>query len=466
MLRKAFVVFCAFVVLLGVTAGSAAAYAPSPGGMFNNPRGASAAKYRILSNIIRSVNNTPRHATIRIAAYSFDRKDVADALLKACNRHVAVQMVLNDNWTSRQTLRLQRRMGTNVDRHLNDGCNRVVQITKPNSTCRTTVSAADPGATSGSTTKRVTDLRTGILTTTFTTTNITDKTAGPHGTVTTSVCVQRPYPVPSFVKICTSSCRGGAGNQHMKFYMFSRTGNVSNVTMIGSANLTRFGAVMQWNDMFTTVNNRGMWSVYSAIFAELARDKRVSNPYRVRTVGDLENRFSPHPDTTISNDPMMRRLNKVRCRAAGGTGINGHTAIRILMYGWQGQRGLYLANKVANLDRHGCDVRVILSSPGHQVIGALKRGGVLVKSADLDLNGNPDDGFEQTGYELFTHEKWMALSGGYGSTSSRNVWTGSENWSNLALMNDEVNIAIPRRSAYLAYAANFDYIWAHWSRWL
>ena len=388
-LRKACAVLATAAVLLASTAGVAAAsYSPAPGPLFNNPRGSKPAKNRILNNVVAAINNTPRYATIRIAAYSFDRPDIGDALVAAHKRDVDVQMVLNDNWTSKQTLRLRRVLGTDPNRR-------------------------------------------------------------------------------SFVVICHSACRGGAGNQHMKFYLFSKTGGVPNVTMIGSANLTGYGAVTQWNDMYTIVRDFAVRDLYTKMFEQLVRDRRVAKPYLFKKVGGFEHRFYPHPDTTADTDPEMRRLNHVSCRASGGTGRNGHTVIRIVMYGWHGTRGLYLADKLADLDRHGCDVRVILSDGGGRVYRHLKAGGALVKSADLDLNGNPNDGFEDSGYELFTHEKYMALSGGFGTDhASWNVWTGSENWSNLALMNDEVTIRIQKRPAFEKYSANFDYIWKNWSRWL
>jgi phosphatidylserine/phosphatidylglycerophosphate/cardiolipin synthase-like enzyme len=382
MLRKACAVFVTAAVLFALSATGAAAFAPAPGPLFNNPRGTKVAKNRILHSIVAAVDHAPRHSTIRIAAYSFDRPDVADALVRAHNRGVDVQMVLNDNWTSKATLRLQRHFGQDPNRS-------------------------------------------------------------------------------SFVVICRQSCRGGAGNQHMKFYMFSKSGKANNVVMVGSANLTGYGAQIQWNDMYTVSGNAAMFNLYSKVFEQLARDRRVARPYLTKSVGSYENRFFPHPSTTVSTDPVMRRLNKVRCRPGGR-----RTAIRIVMYGWVGTRGLYLADKVADLDRRGCDVRAILSAGGAKVYRHLKAGGVLVKSADLDLNGNPDDGFENSGYELFTHEKWMILNGGYGATTSYNVWTGSENWSDLALRNDEVTIRIPRRAAYRQYLTNFNYIWGHWSRWM
>jgi hypothetical protein len=251
----------------------------------------------------------------------------------------------------------------------------------------------------------------------------------------------------------------------MKFYLFTKTGTASDVTMVGSANPTGYAAVNQWNDMYTVVGNKAMHDLYSMIFEQLARDHRVANPYLDRTIGNIETIIYPHHNTTAANDPVMQRLRQVHCQAGAGTGVNGHTVIRIVMYGWVNSRGLYIADKVANLDREGCDVRVLLSSGGGHVVGHLKKGGVLVKSADMEPlpSPNPDNG--ET-YRLFTHEKWMILNGGFGAGSGHYVWTGSENWSNMSLNNDEVTIRVQRRGAYLKYLANFNHIWQTHSRWL
>jgi phosphatidylserine/phosphatidylglycerophosphate/cardiolipin synthase-like enzyme len=384
MLRKACAVLGAAVLLVTICAGAAAAFTPQPGPIFNNPTGNQAARTRILHHIIASINAAPRFSTIRIAAYSFDRQDVADALINASHRGVNVQMVLNDNWTSPQENRLKRTLGQDPNRR-------------------------------------------------------------------------------SFVAICHGSCRGGGGNQHMKYYTFTRTGAARNVIMVGSANLTGYGAVNQWNDMYTVVNNYGMWNLYSTIFEQLARDTAVPHPYVVKKIGHLENRFSPHPHTTQRNDPVMQRLGAVHCRAGGGTGVNGRTVIRIVMYGWVDSRGVYLANKIVGLARAGCDVRVILSSGGQTVAHTLLRGGVGVRNADRRPTSSPNADNGES-YALFTHEKWMILNGGFGSGSGRYVWTGSENWSNQSPHNDEVSLRAWSRSAYVKYLANFNYIWSHYTR--
>jgi phosphatidylserine/phosphatidylglycerophosphate/cardiolipin synthase-like enzyme len=386
MFRKACAVLTAAMILVAAFAGAASAYTPEPGPLFNNPRGNLEAKNRLLTKIVKTINSTPPHSTIRIAAYSNDRRDVVDALIAAHKRGVDVQMVLNDNWTSGQTNRLARVIGRDTNRR-------------------------------------------------------------------------------SFLAICAGSCRGGYGNQHMKFYLFSKAGSAKNVVMQGSVNTTGYGARTQWNDLFTTTGKKKLLDLYTKIFEQLVRDRRVSTPFVHKTVGRYEVEFNPHPNTTPETDPVMRRLNGIRCTATNGTGRNGHTVIRIAMYGWRAERGMYLADKVASLDKKGCDVRVIASAPGHQVVGHLKRGGVLIKSADLDLDNNDNTGFGDTAYEVFTHQKYMAVSGSYRGTMGYNVWDGSENWSGMGLINDEVTLRIPNRGAYNGFLANFDYVWANWSRW-
>jgi hypothetical protein len=252
----------------------------------------------------------------------------------------------------------------------------------------------------------------------------------------------------------------------MKFYLFSKAGKARNVVMVGSANTTGYGAKSQWNDMYTASGVPGLRDLYTKIFEQLVRDVRLADPYVRKTVGIYESEFFPVYGASEETDPVMRRLDDVRCVAGAGTGIGGRTAIRIVMYGWRAERGLYLADKVAALSRQGCDIRVLVSAGGRQVVGTLKRAGVLVKSADLDLDDNDDTGFGGTAFEIFTHEKYMLLSGSFRGTSGHQVWTGSENWSGRGLMNDEVTIRIPRKAVHSAYLANFDLIWRSWSRWL
>jgi phosphatidylserine/phosphatidylglycerophosphate/cardiolipin synthase-like enzyme len=96
----------------------------------------------------------------------------------------------------------------------------------------------------------------------------------------------------------------------------------------------------------------------------------------------------------------------------------------------------------------------------------LRAGDVALRSADLDTDDDDQTGFGETPWEHFTHEKWMALDGTWGGAPYRGVWTGSENWSNKSLHNDEVTLQIPRAGAHRAYARHFDALWDNpaWTR--
>lgn len=387
-------------------------YTPRTGVVFNNPMVPGGAN-RIVSHVRRSIDAAPRNSIIRIAAYSFDRRDVADALLRACrNRNVTVQIVLNDNFVSRPTRRMRRVLGRSMKPRWNDACHKVRKPKNPRK----------------------------------------------HPEI-------RPYQEPSYVRICHAACRMGGefGNQHMKFYLFSKAGKAKNVVMFGSANLTGYAAHVHWNDLFTA-RSRSLFDSYSKIFHELARDKRIKKTYRVYQSRDLVTEFGAKRNAKGARDPIMRRLAQVSCAAKSGTGVSGRTAIRISMYGWRGSRGLYLARRVADLSRAGCNIAVLVSGASGPVLGALRAGGVRMRSASLDLDDDKLTGFEETGWEHFTHEKWMSLNGTWAGKGQRVVWTGSENWSRVSFLNDEMTVKIPRAGVYTSYVQHFDYLWANWSR--
>jgi hypothetical protein len=390
-------------VLLGTAslAGAAYAYTPVEGARFNDPSGSRAEVNTSMIHIRKTIRSARKNSIIRIATYTHNRADVTDALLDVCRKkNVAVQIVLNDNHTSQTTKRLIRVLGTNTEPHWKDACN---PRRKPD----------DPEST------------------------------------------KRPYENPSFVKICYQSCRKGAGNQHMKFFLFSRTGEADNVVMLGSTNTTRWAAKVHFNDLFTESGRPAMFRDYSKIHAQLARDRRVRKVYWKVRHGDLVTEFGGVVRRG-SKDPVAKRLAAVSC--AGGT------TIRIAMYAWTGNRGLYLARRVADLSRRGCRVRVILSGASSDVKSALRNGGVAMRSADMDLDGRSDTGFGDTRWDRFTHEKWMALDGTFNGSRRKIVWTGSENWSGLGYINDEVTIMIPRAAVHGAYARHFEFMWNHRTR--
>jgi phosphatidylserine/phosphatidylglycerophosphate/cardiolipin synthase-like enzyme len=371
----------AAILLLALTPAAASAFTPASGPRFNNPWGKFPAKERLLTKIRNTINATPKGATIRIAAYSNDRKDVTDALIRAHRRGVDVRVLLNDNWTSYQTRRLRRVVGG-------------------------------------------------------------DRSAR------------------SFLHICDRACRGGRGNLHSKFYLFDRTGRARNVVMFGSVNLTGYGAKTQWNDLYTTKNRRAMHNFLADVFSQMKRDRKMAHPFRTARFGAMTFNVYPRYSTNEADDPVMKRLRRVRCKGtAGETGIRNRTMLRINMYGWNGERGVYLARQVAELSRRGCNIKVIASNMGGRIAHILASNGVELKSPDYDRNGNGKR-------DMFTHAKYLLVSGRMGRTSAWWTWTGSQNWSHRAVYGDDITVGIKRRGIFWKYRQNFNFIWKNHSWWM
>ena len=86
---------------------------PATGGFFNNPWGTTDSKFRIERQIVAAIRHARKGSTIRIAVYSFDRVNVAKALLKAHRRGVHVQVLHNDHQYTTAMKMLKHGLGTN-----------------------------------------------------------------------------------------------------------------------------------------------------------------------------------------------------------------------------------------------------------------------------------------------------------------------------------------------------------------
>ena len=252
----------------------------------------------------------------------------------------------------------------------------------------------------------------------------------------------------SFAVFCHLSCRGtSGGNMHDKIFLFSKAGAASNITMVGSNNMTTYNATRQWSDIYTIANDPATYYTYAGFFDQMKYDKPTGGFYRA-DINGYRTDFYPYPGTNQSTDPLTRALASISCTgAAAGTGVNGNTLVRISQHAWNGSRGLYLADKVVALRKAGCVVQVIYGvGTGSAVKSVLTRGGVA-----LSTIRHP---------KARTHQKTLLVSGVYdGDPAAQVVFTGSHNWSNGALKRDDVVLRVENAAAYAQYAANFADIW-------
>lgn len=251
----------------------------------------------------------------------------------------------------------------------------------------------------------------------------------------------------SFLLVCRHSCRGSAGNQHAKFLTISRTGRRNDVVMVGSMNFTAFAAAGQWQDLYAVAGNARLYRQFVRVFKQMTHDRPMSQ-IQLRNPGEgFRTEVAPLAGRQTV-DPVARRLRSVHCRGATAkTGIHGHTLVRISMHAWNGGRGVRLARQVVGLAGAGCNVKVMLGvGVGRQVASVLRRGHVAYRGA------HP--------HRPATHQKLMIVSGHYGRhTNASYVWTGSHNWTDRSLRNDEVTLRIAGARQVAAYLDDFHRIW-------
>lgn len=244
----------------------------------------------------------------------------------------------------------------------------------------------------------------------------------------------------SFAVFCKQSCRARGGEMHAKVYLFSRSGRARKISMIGSNNMTSFNAEHQWSDLVTMVGNRTMYVGLGDWFNELKRDRPVDNPRRFIVTPSSRALMLPQ-DTSVHGDPALRVLNRVYCQLA--TPLR-RTRVLISAHAWYGPRGYRIAERVAELSRNGCVVRVIRGEAvGRDVRRVMRRSGVEIRRS--------------THRGVKTHQKLLLVRGGFEQNPRSNlVWTGSHNWSPLALGLDDAILRISNRAWVRDYRRHFN----------
>jgi hypothetical protein len=235
---------------------------------------------------------------------------------------------------------------------------------------------------------------------------------------------------------------------------------------------------LQWNDLYTMNDQPVLYNTFLRIFSQLKRDRPVSQRWVLFHSGSISGQFYKTGQTTTraisrvststfpklpgpTQDPVLQRLKRVRCTAVKGAGINGHTVIRITMYGWNHARGQWLARQVVDLKRRGCDVKTILGVPGGGVVSTLHAGGVPMRSSDYKYINTGTITDPVWVIDFYSHLKVLAINGNMSGKPVHSVWTGSENWSPMSFRNDELILRIDSASNYKKYAGWFDFMWNH-----
>ena len=287
----------------------------------------------------------------------------------------------------------------------------------------------------------------------------------------------------SFIYKCKKSCRGAANdfnNLHSKFYLFSQAGRTEDVIAVGSANMTRNADIHQWNDLYFTSGDHGLFREFVALFNDMRNDYAVRQEPRTfcggfPITGICDDSVDKHTVVAFprssgpKNDLVLTMLDKVRCLTPDGLGGQTRTKLALSMHTMRGDRGNYLAAAIRKKYAQGCDVRVMFGLIGYHTKGVIAaptaRGRIPLRSTGMDFNTEDNfdlnsDGVDDLILDYYSHQKYFVIQGTYNGVRDTNmVLTGSTNWASLSTANDEVWFTIQGEKVAGKYLKNFNYQW-------
>lgn len=258
----------------------------------------------------------------------------------------------------------------------------------------------------------------------------------------------------SWVYACKASCRGTGGTMHAKTFLFSQAYNTRWIVMSGSGNMTDYAGQMQWNQLYTTTNNKAIYDDIYKIFLQAKRDV-AATPRQVELVYPTTTYwFTPLRTRATTSDFTYKALQNIQCTGASTT--SGRTSIRIAMYVWRDDRGDWMARKIRQLWNQGCDIRIIYAIMGNRNKAILYspsgRGRIpLRQTIQVDEDHRP---------VWYLHQKYIAIAGKIGGNpKSYEVHQGSFNFSDLGMRSDENMQKIYGYANYAPYFTDFNQVW-------
>jgi hypothetical protein len=422
---------------------TASGYEPDGGATFNKPHpwGGPEDRARIVLDVeeaIRHIKPTRRdpHPELIIAAYLFDREHSADAIIGACRRGVAVRVIIDRDVDGRPFRRIVTAL--NADNVRDADRNGIADNDPRAGRCNRALPADHGGLRQ----------KNGDAIPTMTARQVSRSISEPTGS---DVTWGRDG---SYVLKCSGSCRGAAeANMHAKIYAFSSVGTANNVVMFASTNLNGGGINTGWNDLVVMKQRPRTFAFVERMHQLMTAQKPAGRKLVQLKDGRYTTRFFPMVGVGRKRDPLLVDLRKVRCSSAFGP-----TTLHIQQFWWAGRRGNYIWDKIRNLARDGCKVRIIFGAVSSRsgLLGRMKdaRRAGLIQLWDSRWDTD-DDGCVNTR----THMKALAIRGSFGKNRRYSgVWTGTANWSTGSLTRgDEVTLNVRSVRLWRQYVD-------HWNR--
>lgn len=394
-------------LLVGGATPAAALDKPVVGGpVFNNPLGTSAQREAIFTQLLRLIEATPPGAEIRGSVYELDDRDVADALLAAHRRGVAVRLVVDDSTY----------VDANGDEYANPSYRALRAGLGTRDTARSWIVVCD------------------------------DRFEDPDG-------------VDDVQRGCLSVAPPPPAYNHNKFFTFSRTGpfddgtSYSKVVFQTSSNLSDWYKTESFNDAVTFAD--------SAVYDGYVRYHDRLRYGRTLAAGDNRAYFStpsgsayrasffPRGDTSYHNpatDNVVQALDGVRCGYTDADGARRVSDIRIVMYSFYRSR-VQVADKLAELRGRGCWIDLLYAESDSTVTAKLTAAGIQHRRCRIP-NG--------PGIDVRPHNKQILIDGSHDGDLTPRVYTGSANLTGSSLRSaDDAFVRITGAGYHSRYLSEF-----------
>jgi len=430
------------LTLLPVTANG---YEPDGGATFNTPTpwGGAAERVKIVAKVEKAINNIrpsarDPHPKLIIAAYLFDRKKSAEAIIGACRRGVSVRVIIDREVVSKPFRRIVTAL--NADNVRDADHNGIADNDPRAGRCNRPLPPEHDGLrTRGTGIPLMTPRQTRVS---LREPTGSDVTWGRDG---------------SYVLQCSGSCRGGAeANMHAKIYAFSTVGTAENVVMFASSNLNSGGINAGWNDLIVMKQRPRTFAFVERMHRLMTAQKHAGRKLVEFKDGPYTTRFFPMVGVGKDRDPLMVDLRKIRCTSALGP-----TQLYIQQFWWNGHRGNYIWDKIRSLAVNGCKVHIIFGAVDSGLLSRMKaaRASGLIELWDSRWDSADIDGCVNTR----THMKNVAVRGTFGKNHKyAGVWTGTANWATGSLTKgDEVTLNVRSANLYRQYVNRWQTVKAH-----
>lgn len=221
-----------------------------------------------------------------------------------------------------------------------------------------------------------------------------------------------------------SAARARGGLMHEKTFRFSRVGDTEWVTMTGSYNAADIADRASYATMWQIAGHHPIYEAFAAVAAEQRAQVAPTRPFRQFEGDGWSAYFFPSGPLRPERDPVVARLDRIPAVPS--------TEIRIAMFSMWDERGIRIAERLAELSRGGAQVTFVAGpTVSADVLDTIRAGGVRVRS------GCFADG-------RYAHGKDMSATYVVDGEREHWTWVGSDNWTSRGMESDQAVLGLSR----------------------